>query len=135
MLELKDDQIFVYKTRAMPNKRSLNQKLFSNSAYPWDYHFTCNDLLEGNLGEKYLSFKSENFFGDRKTLLQPYEHEMVLVSNPDYFCSWSFDGTHSDVWTQFEKGIGEDKLQKFYDDFLSKGIRLRGKYLIGLKTI
>ncbi|GEM_PF-4944207 len=135
MINLKNDQLFVYKSRSFPNRRNLNQIIFGRQIYPWSYHFTCNDLLKKDFEHRKLSLNSETFFEDMKVLLSPYEREMVLVSNPEYRCSWSSDGAHSDIWTTIDKGIDTKELNSIYQEFLSNKIPLRGNSLVGLGTL
>jgi hypothetical protein len=126
MIQLKNNEIFLYLEREISSQRSLNQKIFSNFIYPWKYCCTSNFIREyGKCREhpeierfKRISAKDLRELSGKLNFILIPNHKIVdrsilLISNPDYKSSYYSDGAHSDIWLTLQKGVDLKTLEKF----------------------
>jgi len=126
MIQLKNDEIFLYLEKEISVGRSLNQRIFSSFIYPWKYCCTSNFIREYGKSRsdpeierfKRISAKDLGELMEKLNSILIPNHKIInksilLVSNPDYKGLFQTNGAHADIWDHIQKGVDLKILEKF----------------------
>lgn len=129
-MKSKNNELFLYKERAFPMLRDPRKNFLERAAYVWKFACTGNKIQKESINDigrfldksrPMLIQKIVNFYNLNK------DSKIVLLSNAGYRGNFTTQDSHGYAWIHQERGISNEVLKLFADNFRDKGISIYEK--------